>query len=82
VPSLSGVSARVRGVASEDEYALGEAHHALLTLRQYIYDEIDKNARGDEFATETRQLMLAAILVELRQIRSVLRNIASELEDD
>ena len=69
-------------MASGDEYALGEAHHALLALRQYIHDEISESLRGDEFQTETQQLMLAAILVELRQIRSVLRDIAAELEDD
>ena len=69
-------------MASQDEYALGEAHHALLALRQYIHDEISENLRGEEFQTETRQLLLAAILVELRQIRSALRDIAAELEDD
>jgi hypothetical protein len=69
-------------MAAQDEYALGEAHHALLALRQYVHDEISENLRGDEFQTETRDLMLAAILVELRQIRSVLRDIASELEDE
>jgi hypothetical protein len=69
-------------MASQDEYALGEAHHALLALRQYIHDEISENLRGEEFQTETRQLLLAAILAELRQIRSALRDIAAELEDD
>jgi hypothetical protein len=69
-------------MASQDEYALGEAHHALLALRQYVHDEISENLRGAEFQTETGQLLLAAILVELRQIRSVLRDVAAELEDD
>ena len=69
-------------MANEDEYALGEAHHALLAVRQYVHDEISENLRGDEFQTETRQLLLATILVELRQIRSVLRDVTAELEDD
>jgi hypothetical protein len=69
-------------VASQDEYALGEAHHALLALRQYVHDEISETLRGGEFQTETGQLLLATILVELRQIRSVLRDIAAELEDE
>jgi hypothetical protein len=69
-------------MAREDEYALGEAHHALVALGQYIHDEIDANLRGDDFQTETRHLLLAAILVELRQIRSVLRDITAELEDE
>ena len=69
-------------MASQDEYGLGEANHALLAVRQYVHDEISENLRGEEFQTETRQLMLATILVELRQIRSVLRDIAAELEDD
>jgi len=69
-------------MASRDEYALGEAHHALVALRQYVHDEISENLRGDEFQTETRQLLLAAIFVELRQIRSALRDIAAELEEE
>ena len=69
-------------MASQDEYALGEARHALLALRQYVHDEISENLRGEEFQNETHQLLLATILVELRQIRSVLRDIAAELEDD
>ena len=69
-------------MASQDEYALGEAHHALLALRQYVHDEISETLRGGEFQTETGQLLLATILVELRQIRSVLRDIAAELEDE
>jgi hypothetical protein len=67
-------------MGSRDEYALGEAHHALLALRQYVHDEISENLRGGEFQSETSQLLLAAILVELRQTRSVLRDIAAELE--
>jgi len=69
-------------MASRDEYALGEARHALVALRQYVHDEISENLRGDEFQTETRQLLLAAIFVELRQIRSALRDIAAELEEE
>ena len=69
-------------MASQDEYALGEAHHALLALRQYVHDEISENLRGAEFQTETSQLLLAAILVELRQVRSVLLDVTAELEDD
>lgn len=69
-------------MAGQDEYALGEAHHALLALRQYVHDEISETLRGGEFQTETGQLLLATILVELRQIRSVLRDIAAELEDE
>ena len=69
-------------MAGQDEYALGEAHHALVALRQYIHDEVSEHLRGDEFQTETRELLLAAILVELRQIRSVLRNIEAELADE
>ena len=69
-------------MASQEEYGLGEANHALLAVRQYVHDEISENLRGAEFQTEARQLLLATILVELRQIRSVLRDIAAELEDD
>lgn len=69
-------------MASKDEYALGEAQHALLAIRQYVHDEISETLRGGEFQTETSHLLLATILVELRQIRSVLRDIAAELEDE
>ena len=36
-------------MASQDEYALGEAHHALMALRQYVHDEISETMRGAEF---------------------------------
>jgi len=64
---------------SQIEHALGEAHHALLALRRYVHDEISEKLHGAEFQTETGQLLLAAILVELRQIRSALRDITAEL---
>ena len=47
-----------------------------------FHDEISETLGGGEFQTETGQLLLAMILVELRQIRSVLRDIAAELEDE
>jgi hypothetical protein len=65
----------------DEKYGAEEAHRALLVLRQYIYDEISETMAGEDYQNETRQLLLAAILVELRQVRSVLRDVAAELQD-